>query len=53
MNCRIFIDVGRFHGHPSLPALDPILGFNRIFPLSQIKRYLQIFVVESGTHALS
>jgi hypothetical protein len=31
MKCRVIIDVGGFHGHASLAALDPILGFDRVF----------------------
>jgi FkbM family methyltransferase len=30
MTERVFVDVGGYHGHSSLAALDPIFGFDRV-----------------------
>ena len=30
-NLRIFLDIGGYHGHSSLAALDPIFAFDRVF----------------------
>jgi FkbM family methyltransferase len=39
---KIFIDVGGYHGHSTMAALDPIFGFDRIFCFEPVPQCLEI-----------